>query len=115
MSETRVTFDQLTKLLGERARQLLARNLVLVSLPLETAHRDAPKLALALSAMYVDFDCQLLTRMEADGWEDHVALERRGTLAIGQHLAVCLARAGRHASQPRSAARDRQRELGRAL
>ena len=87
MTETRVTMPQLTELLRERAGYLHARNLILVALPLETAGRDARELARALGAEYVDFDCELLAQMEADDWDDHVAMERRGTLAVGQRLA----------------------------
>jgi hypothetical protein len=87
MTETRVTMPQLTELLRERAGYLHARNLILVALPLEIADRDARELARALSAEYVDFDCELMTQMEADDWDDHVAMERRGTLAVGQRLA----------------------------
>jgi hypothetical protein len=87
MNEIRVTLPQLTELLRERASYLHARNLVLVALPLETAHRDANELARALSTEYVDFDCELLAQMEADDWDEHVAMERRGTLAVGQRLA----------------------------
>jgi len=87
MVEPRVTFAQLLALLRERAMQHHARNLVLAALSLETAQRDARQLAEALAAEYLDFDCELLARIEADGWDDHVALERRGTLSIGQALA----------------------------
>ena len=73
--------------LQERDAMAYARNLVLVALPLETAHRDARELARALGAEYVDFDCELLAQMEADDWDDHVTMERCGTLAIGQRLA----------------------------
>jgi len=86
MAKRRVTLDQLTDLLCERVAHLHARNLVLVALPLETAHRDAPGLAQALNAEYLDFDCALLAQMEADDWDEHVALEQRGTLSIGQML-----------------------------
>ncbi len=87
MAEYRVMLDQLIGLLRERAKTLHARNMVLVALPLETAHRDARQIAQALQAEYLDFDCELLARMEADDWDDHVALERRGTLSIGSMLA----------------------------
>jgi len=87
MAETRVTMPQLTELLRERAGYLHARNLILVALPLEAAGRDARELAQALAAEYVDFDAELLAQMEADDWDDHVAMERRGTLAVGQRLA----------------------------
>ena len=87
MAESRVTLAQLTELLRERAAFQYARNLVLVALPMETAHRDARQLAQALNADYVDFDCELLAQMEADDWDDHVALEKRGTLSVGQRLA----------------------------
>jgi hypothetical protein len=87
MAENRVTLGQLTEILGERAKHHHERNLVLVALPLETAHRIAEQLAQRLGAEYIDFDCQLLARMAEDGWDDHVALERRGTLSVGQMLA----------------------------
>jgi hypothetical protein len=87
MDERRVTLDQLTHLMRERAQARHARNLVLVALPLESAHRDVRQLAQALGADYLDFDCELLAQMEADDWEDHVSLERRGTFSIGAMLA----------------------------
>jgi hypothetical protein len=34
----------------------------------------------------VDFDQELLARLETDGWDEHVAMERKGTLSIGQML-----------------------------
>ena len=87
MAENQVTLDQLTGLLRERAEVQHARNLVLVALPMESAHRDARQLAQALDAEYLDFDCELLAHMEADDWDEHVSLERRGTLSIGGKLA----------------------------
>lgn len=87
MADYRVTLKQLIDLLRERATHHHARNLVLVALPLETAHRDARQIADALSAGYLDFDCELLAQFEADDWDDHVALERKGTLSVGQMLA----------------------------
>jgi hypothetical protein len=87
MSETRLTLPQLIEQLQARARQQHGRNLVLVALPLETAHRDAKALAQALEAGYVDFDRELLAEFEADDWEDHVQMERKGTLSIGQMVA----------------------------
>ncbi len=87
MAESRVTMDQLLDVLSQRAKHHHERNLVLVALPLETAHRSAAELAEALGAEYIDFDCQLLAKMDEDDWDDHVALERRGTLSVGQILA----------------------------
>ena len=87
MPDSRVTLAQLSDLLRKRAAYQHARNLVLVALPLETAHRDARQLAQALGADCLDFDCELLAQMEADDWDEHVELERRGTLSIGQMLA----------------------------
>ena len=87
MAEYRVTLAQLIDLLRERATHHHARNLFLIALPLETAHRDARQLADALGAEYLDFDCEFLTQLEADDWDDHVALEQRGTLSVGQRLA----------------------------
>jgi hypothetical protein len=87
MPDSRVTLAQLSDLLRKRSAYQHARNLVLVALPLETAHRDARQLAQALSADSLDFDCELLAQMEADDWDEHVELERRGTLSIGQMLA----------------------------
>ncbi len=87
MAENRVTLLQLADLLRERGRYHHARNLFLVALSLETAHRDARQLADALGADYLDFDCEFLAQLEADDWDDHIALERKGTLSIGQRLA----------------------------
>lgn len=87
MADSRVTLEQLADVLRGRAAYQHARNLVLVALPLATAHRDARQLAQALDAEYLDFDCELLAQMEADDWQEHVDLERRGTLSIGQMLA----------------------------
>lgn len=87
MAENRVTLDQLEDLLRERAGYRHARNLILVALPLATAQRQVRMLAERLKARYIDFDCELMAQMAADDWDDHVALERRGTLSIGQMLA----------------------------
>jgi hypothetical protein len=87
MADNRLTLDQLAALLSERGNRLHARNLILVALPLATAERQARELAGHLKARYIDFDCQLLDQMAADGRDDHVALEQRGTLSIGQMLA----------------------------
>ena len=62
----------------------------MVALPLESAHKDAPLLAEALAASYVDFDGELIRRLEEDGWDDHVALAGRGHLAPGQAQAEAL-------------------------
>lgn len=87
MAERRVTMDELIEILRQRAGYQHERNLILVALPLQTAPQDARRLAQALDAEYVDFDCQLIQALAADDWNDHVALERRGTLSIGQTLA----------------------------
>jgi hypothetical protein len=79
--------DELIRLLSERKTYLYARNLVLVALPIETAHRLAPQLARALIADYLDFDSEFIKQLEGDDWEEHVALEKKGTLAIGKSLA----------------------------
>jgi hypothetical protein len=86
MVDGRVTLEELAKLLGQRAAYQHARNLMLVALPLEKANRDAQRLAEAIGAEYLDFDCELLAQMEEDNWDEHVDLERRGTLAIGKML-----------------------------
>jgi hypothetical protein len=86
MPETRVHMDELIRLLGERKTYLYARNLVVVALPIETAHRLAPQLAQALNAEYLDFDNEFIKQLEGDDWEEHVALEKKGTLAIGKSL-----------------------------
>lgn len=87
MAEVRVTLPQLAELLRGRAAYRHARNLVLVALPLSSAHRDARWLAEALGAEYLDFDGALLTQLAAEDWDELVALERRGTLAVS-HLAA---------------------------
>lgn len=86
MSDYRVTMEQLVEILRRRTAHQYARNLILVALPLETAHRDARHLAQELGADYLDFDCQFLAQMEADDWEEHIKLDRRGTVSIGQAL-----------------------------
>jgi hypothetical protein len=87
MLENRLTLVQLVEQLRARAKYQHERNLILIAFPLETAHRDAKALAQALEADYVDFDCELLAEFEADDWDDHVQMERKGTLSIGQRLA----------------------------
>ena len=52
MAESRVTLKQLFDVLGERAKHHHERNLVLVALPLETAHNNAAELAEALGAEF---------------------------------------------------------------
>jgi len=86
MAETRLPWERLVDVLRERAGHVHTRNLILVALPIETAHSDAPRLAEALGADYVDFDAEVLRRMSADDWEDHVAMERRDTLMVGRAL-----------------------------
>ncbi|MBN1536876.1 MAG: hypothetical protein JW908_09110 [Anaerolineales bacterium] len=88
MAEQRVTQEQLMDLLRERAKHLHSRNLVLVALPLQSAHQDARRLAQVIQADYVDFDCELIQQMQADDWEDHVNMEQRGTLFVGKELAA---------------------------
>lgn len=87
MPEMQVSMDELVRLLKGRQTYLHARNLVLVALPIESAHRLAPQLAQALNADYLDFDQELLHLLEQDDWEEHVALEKKGTLTIGKSLA----------------------------
>lgn len=86
MPEIQVGMDELVRLLQERQSYLYARNLVLVALPIETAHLLAPKIAEALQADYLDFDRELLRELEQDDWEEHVALDKKGTLSIGKSL-----------------------------
>ena len=87
MPEMQVNLDELLRLLQERQTYLYARNLVLVALPIETAHQLAPKIAQALKADYLDFDQELLRELEEDDWDEHVALDKKGTLTIGKSLA----------------------------
>lgn len=87
MPEMQVNLDELLRLLQERQTYLYARNLVLVALPIETAHQLAPKIAQALKADYLDFDQELLRELEGDDWDEHVALDKKGTLTIGKSLA----------------------------
>ena len=84
MAEYRLTLTQLTEQLQSRIKYQHERNLILVAFPLETAHQDARTLAQRLEASYLDFDCQLLAQFEADDWDDHVQMERKDTLSIGQ-------------------------------
>ena len=87
MDGNRVTLEELSDILRERAAYRYARNLVLVALPMAAAHRQARELAEALHATYADFDCELIARMEADDWQRHVNLARRGTTYRGKQLA----------------------------
>jgi hypothetical protein len=85
--DARVSLAQLAALLRERAGRLEARNLILVALPLATAHRDAPALAERSGAHYLDFDAELIKQLEQDNWARHLALEARGTLFPAQDVA----------------------------
>ena len=87
MPETQVSLSDLLRLLKERQTYLYARNLVLVALPIETAHRDAAHIAQMLHADYLDFDQELLGELDQDDWEEHVVLDKKGTLMIGKSLA----------------------------
>lgn len=87
MTENRLTLSQLSQQLQQRAKYQHERNLILVAFPLATAHQEAKTLARSLGADYLDFDCELLAQFEADDWADHVQLERKNTLSIGQMVA----------------------------
>ncbi len=56
-------------------------------LPLATAHCQSRDLAEKLNAAYVDFDCELLAVLAADGWEKHLGLERHGAVYPGRRTA----------------------------
>lgn len=86
MPEIQVNLDELIRLLQERQTYLYARNLVLVALPIEVAHHLAPKIAQALKADYLDFDQELLSKLEQDDWDEHVALDKKSNLTIGKSL-----------------------------
>jgi hypothetical protein len=87
MAEQRLTLAQAIDLLRERARYRHGRNLILLALPLANAHRLSNELAQALGAEYLDFDCELLKQLAADGWDEHVALAQRGATAVGRMVA----------------------------
>jgi len=87
MANIRLTQTELIAQLQARAKRLDRYNLILVAMPLATAHRAAEKLAQALGAGYVDFDRELIARMEADDWDYHVEAERTGDLSEGRRLA----------------------------
>ena len=86
-NDVKVTWDDLIQKLRARLERLGDYNLVLVALPLESAHEDAPRLSEALAAHYVDFDRELIGRLESDGWDDHVSLAMHGHLEPGRALA----------------------------
>jgi hypothetical protein len=90
MPNTRLTKAELIAELRTRAKRRGRYNLILVAMPLATAHRDAEELARALNAEYVDFDRELIDRMEADDWDYHVEAERAGDLSEGRRLAQAL-------------------------
>ena len=91
MANARLTQAELIAQLQARAKRRDRYNLILVALPLTTAHRDAEELARAIGAEYVDFDRELIARMEADDWDYHVEAERAGDLSEGRRLAQALA------------------------
>jgi len=91
MANIRLTQTELIAQLQARAKRLDRYNLILVAMPLATAHRVAERLAQALGAGYVDFDRELIARMEADDWDYHVEAERAGDLSEGRRLAQALA------------------------
>lgn len=86
MTENRVTLNELAELLSRRDVQQYALNLILVAMPLATAHEDCQQLADALEAEYVDYDCGFLKKLESDGWEEHVQFEQRNMINFGQRV-----------------------------
>lgn len=91
MADTRLTQAQLIAQLQARSKRRDRYNLILVAMPLTTAHEDAEELARALGAEYVDFDRELISQMKDDDWQYHVEAERAGDLGEGQRLAQALA------------------------
>ncbi len=87
MAENEITLPQLCELLRSWNPRQHARNLVLVAMPLASAHQQAPALAEAINATYLDFDCALLQQLEADDWDDHLQLEKKGHFTVGQMVA----------------------------
>ena len=102
MANFRVTQAELIAELQARAKRRDRYNLILVAMPLATARQAAEALARALNAEYVDFDRELIERMEADDWGYHVEAERTGDLSEGRRLAQGLIEdiAGRLGAQP---------------
>ena len=90
MASIRLTQAEMITQLQARAKRMDRYNLMLVAMPLATAHRDAEELARALNAEYVDFDRELVARMEADDWVYHVEAERAGDLSEGRRLTQAL-------------------------
>lgn len=86
MSEHQITFEELVTRLQGRNPRRFARNLMLVALPLATAHRESHRLAEAIGANYIDFDCGFLARLAEDDWAEHVMFERRNMISFGQRL-----------------------------
>lgn len=87
MADVKITWEQLVQKLRASFERLGDYNLVLVALPLNSAHEDALRLKEVLAAHYVDFDRELIRRLEDDGWEDHVSLAKHGHLEPGRVLA----------------------------
>jgi len=87
MANVKVNWETLLSNLHSRFARLEDFNLVMVALPLETAHEDAPKLADQLGAKFIDFDQKLLNKLEEDDWEEHVSLTKHGHLEPGRNLA----------------------------
>jgi len=90
MASTRLSQVDVIAQLRARAKRRDRYNLILVAMPLETAHRKAKEIARSLAARYVDFDRELIDRMEADDWEYYVEAEQAGDLSEGRRLAQAL-------------------------
>jgi hypothetical protein len=90
MVEAQVSWEQLIQNLQARISRLEDYNLILVALPLESAHKDAPKLSQAIGGHYIDFDRELIQRLEEDNWEDHILLAKRGNLEPGRSIVTVL-------------------------
>ncbi len=88
MANIKVDWETLISNIRSRLARLEGFNLIIVALPLETAHKDAPKLADELDAKYIDFDQQLIGKLEEDEWDEQVSLAKHGHLDPGRNVAI---------------------------
>lgn len=87
MSEVRVTWDELINQLNARVKRIENYNLLFVALPLRSAHLDASNICKQLNGEYIDFDSELIQRLEDDGWDEHINLVNRRNLDPGRLIA----------------------------
>ena len=87
MAEIQVTWDELIYQLKARIKRIENYNLLFVALPLRSAHVNASKLCKQLEGEYIDFDRELIDRLEKDNWEEHINLVQHENMIPGRIIA----------------------------